>query len=194
LLRSARNDNLLPVLTELRTSVHQMKAAVDVFYFDVSAAAGAVFFTDWTSDRPELELREFIERVEPYESGSFYKRELPCLLRLLKPLKDLVDTVIVDGYVWLGPENRPGLGEHLCAALDGQVTVIGVAKSKFRGATNAQRILRGRSLRPLYVTAAGMDVIVAAKNVQEMHGPHRIPTLLKRVDELCRTAQRHSPT
>jgi deoxyribonuclease V len=168
-----------------------MIAALDVHYFEMDAVAGAVLFSDWTAARPESELREFIERVEPYESGSFYKRELPCLLKLLKPLKDLVDTVIVDGYVWLGPENRPGLGAHLFAALDGEVSVIGVAKNPFRGATNSQLVLRGRSMRPLYVTAAGMDVIVAARNVQEMHGPHRIPTLLKRVDELCRSVVKH---
>ena len=107
-------------------------------------------------------------------------------------MKDRVETIIVDGYVWLGPENRPGLGAHLYEALGKQVPVIGVAKSMFRGATNAEAVLRGRSRRPLYVTAAGMDPVIAAKNIQGMHGPHRIPTLLKRVDQLCRSAEKHS--
>jgi len=38
----------------------------------------------------------------------------------------------------------------------------------------------------LYVTAAGMRLQEAADRIQRMHGPHRIPTLLKRVDTLAR--------
>lgn len=169
-----------------------MIAAVDVCYSETGATAGGVLFTHWTSERPARELWEFIERFEPYEPGSFFKRELPCLLKLLEPVKDRVETVIVDGYAWLGPESRPGLGAHLYEALGEQTPVIGVAKSVFRGAANAEAILRGRSRRPLYVTAAGMDSVIAAKNIQGMHGPHRIPTLLKRVDQLCRSAEKHS--
>jgi deoxyribonuclease V len=169
-----------------------MIAAVDVHYFGTDATAGGVLFNYWTSQRPELELREFIERIEPYEPGSFYKRELPCLLELLEPVKDRIETIIVDGYVWLGPENRPGLGAHLYASLGKQVSVIGVAKSMFRSAIIAEVVLRGRSRRPLHVTAAGMDPVIAAKNIRGMHGPHRIPTLLKRVDQLCRSSEKHS--
>lgn len=163
-----------------------MIAAVDVHYFGTSATAAGVLFSHWTSERPECELRESVERVEPYEPGSFYKRELPCLVKMLMPVNNLLSTVIVDGYVWLGSEDRPGLGGHLYRELGGRIPVIGVAKSIFSGATNAQSVLRGRSRRPLYVTAVGMDPIVAADHIQTMHGPHRIPTLLKRVDELCR--------
>jgi deoxyribonuclease V len=166
-----------------------MIAAVDVCYFEAGATAGGVLFTHWTSEHLARELLEFIEQVEPYEPGSFYKRELPCLLTLLEPVKDRIETVIVDGYVWLGAENRPGLGAHLYEALGETIAVIGVAKSIFSGATNAEAVLRGRSRRPLYVTAAGMDPVIAAKNVQGMHGPHRIPTLLKRVDQRCRSAE-----
>ncbi|MGO9566813.1 MAG: endonuclease V [Desulfomonilaceae bacterium] len=169
-----------------------MIAAVDVCYSETGATAGGVLFAHWASERPARELREFIELFEPYEPGSFYKRELPCLLELLGSVKDRVETVIVDGYVWLGPETRRGLGAHLYRALDEKVPVIGVAKSMFRGATNAQAVLRGRSKRPLYVTAAGMDPVVAAKLVKGMHGPHRIPTLLKRADELCRSGEKHA--
>ncbi len=165
-----------------------MIAAVDVHYLDAGATAAGVLFSRWASERPAVELRELIEEVEPYEPGSFYRRELPCLLKLLRAVKQQVETIIVDGYVWLGPGNRPGLGAHLYKALDEQIPVIGVAKSPFKGAVNAQPILRGRSLKPLYVTAAGVDAGLAAENIKSMHGPHRIPTLLKRVDELCREA------
>jgi deoxyribonuclease V len=169
-----------------------MIAAVDVCYSETAATAGGVLFTHWSSKQPARELLEFIEQVEPYEPGSFYKRELPCLLKLLEPVKDRAETIIVDGYVWLGPHSRSGLGAHLYEALAKKVPVIGVAKSVFRGATNAEAVLRGRSLRPLYVTAAGMDPVVAARNILGMHGPHRIPSLLKRVDQLCRGTEKHS--
>ena len=33
-------------------------------------------------------------------------------------------------------------------------------------------------------TAAGLDSNTAAGHIRDMHGPHRIPTLLKRVDQL----------
>jgi deoxyribonuclease V len=169
-----------------------MIAAVDVHYFGTTATAAGVLFKHWTSELSEFEVGQFIERVEPYEPGSFYKRELPCLLKLLEPVKNLVETIIVDGYVWLGPENRLGLGAHLFKSLDEKIPVIGVAKSIFSGATNAQAVLRGRSRRPLYVTAVGIDSLVAAEHIRTMHGAHRIPTLLKRVDELCRNPERIS--
>jgi deoxyribonuclease V len=169
-----------------------MIAAVDVHYFKTGGTAAGVLFKHWTSERPEVELGESIERVEPYEPGSFYRRELPCLLKLLEPVKNRVETVIVDGYVWLGPGNRPGLGAHLFKALDEKIRVIGVAKSIFSRATNARAVLRGRSRRPLYVTAVGIDSLVAAEHIRTMHGAHRIPTLLKRVDELCRNPERIS--
>jgi len=163
-----------------------MIAALDVCYRAVSALAACVLFEEWTSDAPQAEFQELIEKVQPYESGSFYLRELPCLLKVLSHLKVRIEAVIVDGYVWLGPENRPGLGARLYEALDRKTPVIGVAKSPFRGAANAERVLRGKSARPLYVTSTGLDPAEAARNIASMHGSHRIPTLLKRVDRLCR--------
>ena len=47
-------------------------------------------------------------------------------------------------------------------------------------------VLRGDSSRPLFVTAAGMNPHGAAELVRGMHGPHRVPTLLKRADQLAR--------
>jgi deoxyribonuclease V len=37
-----------------------------------------------------------------------------------------------------------------------------------------------------FITAAGCDAELAAENIRAMHGPFRLPTLLKRVDRLCR--------
>jgi deoxyribonuclease V len=96
-----------------------------------------------------------------------------------------VQVVLVDGYVWL-EENRPGLGAHLYQSLDGRVAVIGVAKTRYLGATNVQEITRGKSKQPLYISAVGLNVEQAAKCAYSMHGPYGIPTLLARVDYLSR--------
>jgi len=165
-----------------------MIAAVDVYYHPPGGAtAAAVVFPDWGANDVETELRENIARVAPYEPGSLYKRELPCLLLVLAKVCDGLETVIVDGYVWLAPDDRPGLGAHVYRALGSGIPVVGVAKSPFRGSSNALLVLRGRSRKPLYVTAVGMDRGLAAKQVASMHGSHRMPTMLKRADRLCRT-------
>lgn len=44
----------------------------------------------------------------------------------------------------------------------------------------------GLSQKPLYVTAAGMTATEIAVNIRRMHGSHRIPTLLRMADRLCR--------
>jgi deoxyribonuclease V len=123
--------------------------------------------------------------VEPYQSGQFYRRELPCILAVLKSLPELAQVIIIDGYVWLG-DHRPGLGAHLYEALGQQVAVVGVAKTRFVRAEPVELVLRGRSRSPLYVTAVGMDLAEAASRIRTMHGSYRIPTLLKRVDQLSR--------
>lgn len=165
-----------------------MKACVDVDYRGEGAQAAVVGFHDWADASSAFEATEPIARVADYEPGQFYKRELPCLLAVLARLPQPPELVIVDGYVWLGGEERPGLGGHLYAALGKRVPVIGVAKSKFLSARLAVAAVRGESAtRPLFVTAAGMDVHLAAEAVRAMHGPNRLPTLLKRVDALCRS-------
>lgn len=93
--------------------------------------------------------------------------------------------VIIDGYVWLGA-GRSGLGAHLYDALGQRIAVVGVAKRRFHGAGDAVPVLRGTSQVPLFVTAVGIDLAEAAEGVRRMHGAHRIPTLLKRVDRLSR--------
>jgi deoxyribonuclease V len=66
------------------------------------------------------------------------------------------------------------------------IPVIGVAKTAFHGSDFAARVLRGASRNPLFVTARGVPVNDAARWVEAMHGPHRVPTLLARVDRLAR--------
>jgi deoxyribonuclease V len=162
-----------------------MIACVDVDYRDVGAVAACVCFETWSDAAAASESIVRIDDVEPYESGQFFRRELPCLLAVLNSLSHLPQVVIIDGYVWLGGQ-QPGLGAHLYQALSEQVAVIGVAKTQFARAEPVELVLRGRSRTPLYVTAAGMDVAEAASHIRAMHGNNRIPTLLRRVDRLSR--------
>lgn len=159
--------------------------ATDVFYDDTknTANAAGVLFANWTSDKVSQEFTVQVTDVAPYEPGAFYKRELPCLLKLLDHVGD-VDVVIVDSYVDI-TSTHPGLGRHLFNALNGQVPIVGVAKSHFRD-SEAAEVYRGASSSPLYVTAAGLDLSVVAEHVRNMHGAYRFPTILQRVDALSR--------
>jgi deoxyribonuclease V len=97
------------------------------------------------------------------------------------------DLILVDGYVWSGPD-KPGLGARLYESLDQSIPVIGVAKTPFRGDDWSIPVLRGKSRTPLHVTAAGLDPEEAAQHIRDMHGPHRLPEMLKQVDRAARDA------
>jgi len=159
---------------------------VDVYYHASGATAAALAFADWSDAAATEEVVVPVAAVAPYEPGKFYLRELPCIKAALAVLAKPPEIVIVDGYVWLTSESHPGLGAHLFAELSRTVPVIGVAKTAFHGATCAVEVLRGTSKTPLHITSAGMDVTHAAAHIQSMHGLHRIPTLLKRVDQLSK--------
>lgn len=162
-----------------------MIACVDVDYReDGAAVAAAVLIDDWNDEHPRSETVARLTKVADYAPGAFYLRELPCLLELLRPLRD-VDTIVIDGYVWLA-KDRPGLGAKLHEALAGRVPIIGVAKTAFHDDDAALELVRGTSARPLYITAEGVDVARAVDDVRRMHGAHRVPTILKRVDRLAR--------
>jgi deoxyribonuclease V len=148
---------------------------------DTSRVAG-LLVADWSDSAPTRELALEAGPVAPYEPGSFYKRELPCLLALLSTLDAPPDCVVVDGHAWVQP-GRPGLGAHLHAQTG--IPVVGVAKRAFIDG-GAIPVLRGESASPLYVTAAGCDPVAAAESVRGMAGPHRFPALLTWVDHLAR--------
>lgn len=162
-----------------------MIACVDVDYRENKAVAACVVFQDWTDPEPVAEYIELIHDVEPYQPGQFYLRELPCLLKVLNKVSEPLSTIIVDGYVWLDKSEKPGLGAKLYEALENSVPIVGVAKSAFAGSFGIP-VTRGMSTRPLFVTSVGIDPKTASQYIQQMHGPNRIPTLLKRVDTLCR--------
>src|SRR5262249_47322373 len=143
-----------------------VKACVDVDYRGDVARAACVLFRDWADAAPAGQLVEAIAGVAPYQPGQFYLRELPCLLAVLARAPAALELAVVDGYVWLGDESRPGLGARLYEAMGKTVPVIGVAKTRFASATLAVPVVRGTGVRsPLFVTAVGVDVNEAARCV-----------------------------
>jgi [ribosomal protein S5]-alanine N-acetyltransferase len=166
-------------------SFEQMLICVDVDYAPAETRTACVGFHGWQS---EGAAHEWVDRssevAAPYRAGRFFERELPFVLGAVSRLKAPPAAMIVDGYVELGP-GKPGLGARLHEAMESHPVVIGVAKKAFAGAPSVE-VLRGRSKTPLYVTAVGVDAAVAAGWVKSMHGAHRLPTLLQRVDHLAR--------
>jgi deoxyribonuclease V len=163
-------------------------AFLDVDYRERGAVAAAVLAHDWADPAPAAEAVAFIPEVAEYVPGEFYRRELPCLRTVLARCPVPPAVVVVDGYVWLGPD-RPGLGARLHQVLAATAPVVGVGKTCFHSAEAvAVRVYRGGSRQPLWVTATGMELLATAKAVGAMHGSHRLPTLIRRVDRLARSA------
>ncbi|MEM7133139.1 MAG: endonuclease V [Chloroflexota bacterium] len=160
--------------------------AIDVDYRETQTIAAAIFFEEWTDSKAVDELTVKIGAVADYVPGQFYQRELPCIQALLAKQRHHPSTIIVDGYVYLGETQKSGLGKHLWDALDGKITVIGVAKKRFHGSPIETELMRGKSKKPLYITAEGIQLVQAKAQIESMHGANRIPTLLKQVDSLCR--------
>ena len=163
-----------------------MILAVDVDYRNDKAIAAGVLFKNWEDREPVQELIAEILTVAEYEPGQFYKRELPCVLALLQQLEQLPEFIVIDGYVYLDGNLKPGFGRHLHDALEGKSVIIGMAKSRFKDTPAETEIFRGGSKRALYVTAIGIDETKAKGFIMQMHGAHRIPTILKRVDQLSK--------
>ena len=159
-------------------------AAVDVHYLSVGGARAAAVlaadtaFAHWLAERTAV-----VARVPPYRPGEFYLRELPPLHAVLDDLSGL-GLLVVDGYADLDPGGRPGLGAHAHAEFG--IPVIGVAKSRFRTATHAVPVQGGSSLRPLFITAAGIHAADAADLVRRMACRYRLPDALRRADTLAR--------
>ncbi len=164
-------------------------AAVDVHYpASGGARAACVGALEATFAHIVVRKAVSVPVVQPYTPGEFYLRELPPLRSVLEALTsggaERLAMIIVDGYVDLDPDGRPGLGSRVHDEFG--VPVIGVAKTAFATATHAVPVRRGQSERPLFVTAAGITRAEAARLVGEMAGRHRLPDALRQADALAR--------
>jgi deoxyribonuclease V len=160
--------------------------AVDVQYDKTGGIVAGVAFKDWGDSNESDSYLSDVENVGDYIPGQFYKRELPCILRLLSEYHLKPDCIVIDGYVYLDGHAKPGLGKHLYDALHGNIKVIGVAKKPFTGIDEECKLFRGSSNKALFITCIGMELSAAKAYIKAMHGAHRIPTILKKVDQLCR--------
>ena len=163
-----------------------MILAIDVDYRVNSAIVAGILFRNWGDESPYKIIHSKVDGVESYESGQFYKREMPCIIHLLKDHDLSPNVIVIDGFVMLGQESKPGLGMHLYYALNKEIPIVGVAKTSFKDSKPETEVFRGKSQKPLYVTAVGVELEVAKNNVFSMHGKYRMPTLLKLADQECR--------
>lgn len=164
-----------------------MILAFDTYYFENKGKTVCIAF-----DRNENEnikvYSETLENIEAYTSGEFYKRELPCILSLLKQIDcSNVELIIVDGFVYLDDNLKLGLGGYLYRELNSNIPVIGVAKTNFATLEKLKEtVFRGKSVKPLYITSIGIDLDKAANLIKNMQADYRIPTLLKKLDTLTK--------
>ena len=164
-----------------------MILALDTYYRENMAKTVGIAF-HWNDLEPRQVYTAIHEPVKPYISGQFYQRELPCLKQLLDKI-DLssIEAIIVDGYVFVDNEKKYGLGGHLWETLGQTIPVIGVAKNALKDTEKVSvPLLRGKSTNPLYVSTMGLPLDKTATKVEKMQGPYRIPTLLKKLDQLTR--------
>lgn len=162
-----------------------MILAFDTYYFDDKAKTVAVAFNEWSDQAPSRIYTEISQTPAAYEPGAFYKRELPCILSLLNKIdQSELKTIIIDGYVVVDNQGKPGLGGHLYRQLNQKIPVIGVAKSDFISLTAGKvSILRGKSSKPLYISSMGIEPYEACRLIQEMYGDFRMPALLSILDQ-----------
>lgn len=164
--------------------------AFDTYYYPDCAYTVCLAFESWTDEKEARIYTEKTAVVSAYESGAFYKRELPCILSLLEKI-DLKpeDIIVVDGYVTLDDTGKIGLGGYLYEALKRKVPIVGIAKNEFAAPDSKRKaICRGESRTPLFLTTAGTEPESMIENIKNMHGNFRIPALLKRLDQLTRSA------
>jgi deoxyribonuclease V len=162
-------------------------ACLDAAYSSTAAAVACVMIQHWDAKGADrIEVRRFDSPPERYEPGAFFKRELPLLMSIISEFEDAIQIIVIDGYVWLGANDQPGLGAHLFASLGHRIPVIGIAKTRYRIDTWSTPVLRGESRRPLFVTSAGIQTKTAAECLCRMHGDSRIPTILALADRTAR--------
>ena len=181
------------------------KIAIDTYYYLDKAKTVGVIFENWEDPEPLEIVSSWSESFGQYIPGEFYKRELPCIMDLIQKkvpnIKDY-ECIILDGLARLPGSASEGLGLHLESELEkvypdfrdapgnidiGGPAIMGVAKTKFKGIDEDDgtcKVYRGTAKNPLYTntTWIKMSSAMAADYLKRMHGPYRIPTLLKILD------------
>lgn len=164
-------------------------ACFDVYYYENQAKACCLVFEIEPRERVISRYSAEVKPVVDYIPGEFYRRELPCILRVYERVNEEIGLALVDGFVFLENGKR-GLGGHLFEALHKKIPVIGVAKTFFKGCRDYTKVYRGESKNPLFVSSIGIEPPSAARLIRNLEGGGRLPDVLKEVDHLTRSGGR----
>jgi len=164
-----------------------MLLALDVHYREEEAKVVGVLF-HWEDVVPQDVIIEYIDDVEEYIPGQFYKRELPCLMKIIEKLDiGQLEAIIVDGHIYVDNDRNYGLGGRLYEVLENKTPIIGVAKTTFyNNNETVTEIKRGKSNNPLYISAIGIDLSIVSQKILDMYGGFRIPNILKTLDQITK--------
>lgn len=164
---------------------------LDVFYQEdngqTTAKVSGICFKGVEKIEVLSEHTTVVNDVAPYQSGQFYKREMPYLLALITQIDEPFDVIIIDGYVFLDGIDKAGLGKYLYDNLSNNKPVIGIAKNQFFDINEDYAVWRGISKHPLYVTSVCLDNLEARDIVAKFEGKHRLPDIVNKVDRLGRS-------
>ncbi|RQO76693.1 endonuclease V [Pedobacter sp. KBW01] len=165
-----------------------MILSFDTYYYENKAKTVCLAFENWKTMDDFSVYCEILEDIEEYIPGEFYRRELPCILSLLKKIRfEKIEMIVVDGFVFLDDNDKLGLGGHLYKQLEEKVPIIGVAKTNFASIVkNKRELKRGDSQNPLFITSIGLNIDKAVEYIASMAGDYRIPKLLKHLDSLTK--------
>ena len=165
-----------------------MFLTIDVHYKETYAKTVLLFFENWQSETASKIVTHSTHEVLDYEPGAFYKRELPCIMNALKEVSlEALETIIVDGHVYVDNDGKYGLGGHLYEALEKKFPIIGVAKTSFQSnKETVVEILRGESKNSSMFFATGLNKEVAANHIQNMFGDYLLVFLLKLINQLAK--------
>jgi deoxyribonuclease V len=164
-----------------------MVLSLDVHYRNDKAKIVGVLF-EWDDISTKKIIIECIDKVEEYVSGEFYKRELPCLLKIIEKVDLLeLEVIIIDGYIFIDNNFKYGLGGILWEKLDRKIPIIGVAKTSFfSNKETVKELIRGNSKKPLYISTIDYPIDKAMENLKKMSGEYRLPTILKQMDTITK--------
>jgi len=150
---------------------------------DGGTRAGLVVAPDVSFAVTLEEQSVFVPFEAEYRPGEFFIRDVPAIRAVVASTAPL-DLLVVDGYVQVDPDGRPGLGGRLHALLG--IPVIGIAEEPYPSATHAMGVRRGTyPERPVFVTAAGLPLRDAAEAVLKMSGGFRAPEALRRARSIA---------
>jgi len=164
-----------------------MLLAIDVHYREKEAKAVGVLF-HWEDEEPKEVFVENLQGIEDYISGQFYKRELPCLLKIIEKIDiSILDAIIVDGHIYVDNNFEYGLGGKLYEVLDKKIPIIGVAKTPFfKNKETIRELYRGESKTPLYISSIGLNLDIVIDCIKNMYGKSRMPYILRCLDKITK--------